>query len=68
MSKKRSLRRDKRSRGRLPESAIRWILDSNDLSIDDIEYVVTHGKSWNIGYSNILMEFLKVDLVDSQKT
>ena len=53
------IRRDKRSRGRLPESAIRWILDSNDLSIDDIEYVVTHGKSWNIGYSNILLEFFK---------
>ena len=52
---KERIRRDKRSRGKLPDSAIRLIPDSNDLSIDDIEYVVNHGKSWNIGYFNILM-------------
>ena len=49
------IRRDKRSRGRLPESAIRWILDTIDLSVHNIKYVLTHGKSWNIEYAKILM-------------
>ena len=53
------LRRDKRSRGRLPESSISWILSENRLTIEDIDYVVSHGKSWNFEYKTSLLEFFK---------
>ena len=53
------IRRDKKSRGRLPEDAINWVLKENGLTISDIDYVATHGKSWNIDYSATLFEFFQ---------
>jgi len=51
--------RDKHSRSRLPESAINWILNENQLSIGDIDYVVSHGKSWSSDFRILLSEFFQ---------
>lgn len=51
------LTRVKRSPGALPEKAISYILKSQNISISDIDYAVSHGSTWKPDFRQVLREF-----------
>lgn len=51
------LSRIKHSPGTLPERAIRYILESQNISIRDVDYAVSHGITWQPDFRNTLREF-----------
>jgi len=51
------LNRVKHSPGVLPERAIGYVLESQHISINDVDYAVSHGSTWQHDHRQVLREF-----------
>jgi carbamoyltransferase len=53
------LSRIKHSPGKLPEKSLKWLLDTTNNQMNDINLIATHGKTWHREYPEQLREYYK---------